>query len=102
MQSLSKYVTCLLIEKGVRMSHGMLCSACSPLSAFLPVGAYIYVNKLLVCFALLGALTVKEFAEACGRVGSAATGRQLLQVQLDLQQKLSGIERSLKTLVRQR
>lgn len=47
-------------------------------------------------------LSVKEFAEACGRVGGAATGRQLLQVQLELQQKLCAVERSLRSLCRQK
>ncbi|KAL8440615.1 hypothetical protein Efla_003283 [Eimeria flavescens] len=47
-------------------------------------------------------VTVKEFAEACGRVGGAATGRQLLQVQLELQQKLCAVERNLRILCRQK
>ncbi|KAL8273001.1 hypothetical protein Esti_003054 [Eimeria stiedai] len=46
-------------------------------------------------------VTVKEFAEACSRVGGACTGRQLLQVQLELQQKLCAIERSVRSLCRQ-
>ncbi|XP_026192148.1 uncharacterized protein LOC34618816 [Cyclospora cayetanensis] len=47
-------------------------------------------------------VTVKEFAQACSRVAGSATGRQLLQVQLELQQKLCVIERSLRSICRQK
>ncbi|CDI86592.1 hypothetical protein, conserved [Eimeria praecox] len=45
-------------------------------------------------------VTVKEFAEACSRVVGSATGRQLLQVQLELQQKLCALEQCIRSLSR--
>ncbi|CDJ28813.1 Chromosome I, complete genome, related [Eimeria mitis] len=47
-------------------------------------------------------VTVKEFAEACSRVVGSATGRQLLQVQLELQQKLCALEQCIRSLTRQK
>ncbi|CDJ50533.1 hypothetical protein, conserved [Eimeria brunetti] len=43
-------------------------------------------------------VTVKEFAEACSRVVGSATGRQLLQVQLEIQQKLCALEQCIRSL----
>ncbi|PHJ23892.1 cation channel family protein [Cystoisospora suis] len=45
-------------------------------------------------------ITVKEFAESCNRVCGSSTGRQLLQMQIDLHQKLSRMEKRVRRLAR--
>ncbi|KFG29632.1 transporter, cation channel family protein [Toxoplasma gondii RUB] len=45
-------------------------------------------------------ITVKEFAESCGRVCGTSTGRQLLQMQIDLHQKLNRVEKRVRRLTR--
>ncbi|PFH31507.1 transporter, cation channel family protein [Besnoitia besnoiti] len=45
-------------------------------------------------------ITVKEFAESCNRVCGTSTGRQLLQMQIDLHQKLNRVERRVRRLAK--
>lgn len=54
------------------------------------------------CLPSVVVIAVKEFAEACSRVVGSATGRQLLQVQLEIQQKLCAVEQCLRSLTRQK